>query len=565
MKIKWKVTIALNIFLIVLIIMTSVSTRSKIINTYNDEIDQELKSFTNLSMTLFDSKYPGDWHMDGNILYKGNVKINENFELIDTISKDTNSLITIFAGDTRIATTVRDKDNNRMIGTKASDEVLNKVLKSNKTYTGNAKVVDRPSRVYYTPLADKNGNVIGMIFSGIHTDVINKKVNGAMQSTLILQGIFLLIGSVFAYIFGSYISKIFGMVKTNLESLEKGNFGVLFQIKDHNRKDEVGDSIRSFNNMQDRVKNIILSIKSSVSKISESSLIIEEGSHIVYRDVESITATTEELSAGLEETAASSEEMNATSVTIEEEIVRVTEKSENGQVLASEIKERAENLKTVALDSQKTAIEMYENANSKLRSSIERTSAINEIKVLSKTILDITAQTNLLALNASIESARAGEAGKGFAVISGEIAKLALNSKHAVSQIETISNDISAAVEDIVSDSKQLLEFVDTKVIKDYSFLVDTGEQYDGDAKAIELMVSEIKNSASQLNESIMYIRRAIDEVTIASQEGAKGSTEIASSSTSIFHKTDEVLEQAKNNREIVDQLSELIKFFQVD
>jgi methyl-accepting chemotaxis protein len=179
--------------------------------------------------------------------------------------------------------------------------------------------------------------------------------------------------------------------------------------------------------------------------------------------------------------------------------------------------------------------------------------------------MSITAQTNLLALNASIESARAGEAGKGFAVVAREISVLAQNSKQAVSRIDIITNEIAMAVEDIVTNSKLLLDFVDSKVIMDYEVLVQTGEQYDMDADTIEKMVSEIKNSATQLSESIHYIRQAIDEVTVATNEGSKGSSDIANKSNSIFHKTTEVLEQAKSNKEIAADLNEQVQFFQIN
>lgn len=565
MKIKWKITIALDVFLLILIVLTSVSIRSMVIKSHESETDEALKNYSSMSMTLLDTKYPGDWRLDGDTLYKGEVKMNGNYEVVDTVAKDTGSLATIFANDTRIATTVRDNDNNRMIGSKASNAVIDKVLKNHKPYIGSTLIGKLPARVYYEPISDKDGNILGMVFVGQYTDDITHKVNATLKFLVIFQVLFLLVGSIFAFFFGSYIAKAYSVLKISLERLEQGDFNVLFTQKNHKRKDEIGDIIRSFHSMQDKVKNIILSIKASTSEISDSSLILADGANNVYSDVENISATTEELSAGLEETAASSEEMNATSIAIEEEIERVTEMTSNGEQLAIEIKDRAENLKSVALESQKTAIEMYESANTKLRASIEKAAAIDEIKALSKTILGITAQTNLLALNASIESARAGEAGKGFAVVAGEIAKLAFNSKQAVSQIEEISNDISVTVEDIVTDSKQLLEFVDSKVIKDYEFLVETGELYDEDAKTVAQMVSEIKNSATQLNESINYIRRAIDEVTIAAQEGAKGSSEIAEKSTSIFHKTNEVLGQANKNREIATNLDEIVQFFQID
>jgi methyl-accepting chemotaxis protein len=256
--------------------------------------------------------------------------------------------------------------------------------------------------------------------------------------------------------------------------------------------------------------------------------------------------------------------MNATSLTIEEEIGHVSDKAVNGQEIALEIKKRAGNLKEVALSSQKSAIEIYDNANKKMRQSIEKAAAIEEIKTLSQTILAITAQTNLLALNASIESARAGEAGKGFAVVAHEIGTLAQNSKNAVSKIEEITNMISAAVDDIVKDSELLLEFVDTKVIKDYDIMVQTGEQYNQDAGTVESMVTDIKNSSVQLNDSIHYIIQAVNEVTLATTEGSKGSTDIAEKSSSIFLKTNQVLEQANKNKEIASHLNEMVQFFKL-
>jgi len=266
----------------------------------------------------------------------------------------------------------------------------------------------------------------------------------------------------------------------------------------------------------------------------------------------------------MEETAASTQEMNATAVEIEIEIGIVADKSTNGQEIVGEIKNRAEELKKTSLESQKAAIDIYEIANKNLRESIEKTHAIEEIKILSKTILNITSQTNLLALNAAIEAARAGEAGKGFAVVASEIRVLAENSQSAVSKIESISNEVSSAVEALVIDAKRILEFVDNKVIADYKVLVQTGEQYNEDANTVQSMVAEIQSSTVHLFESIKYIRQAIDEVTTATGEGASGSTDIAEKSTSISFKTNEVLIQANSNKDSAASLNEMVKFFQV-
>lgn len=562
MKIKWKILLSIDAILLLLIILTNLYVRDKVTALVSDKTYTELENYSELGMSVLDVNYPGDWRIEGSKLYKGNALINDDYQVVDELTGTTGILATIFAGDTRISTTVKDENGDRKVGTTASQEVQDTVLKKSLPYTGSAVVAGRKAASYYVPLQDKDGNTVGMWFVGVYTDVLNKEISVIVGNIALVLFILLIISSVAIYFLGDYISKGYRVISKDLERMANGDFTLEFEDKYVNRKDEIGSISRSFVEMQTKINDVIHSIKNEITNVSTSSSVLAEGAKNVYRDIENISATTEELSAGMEESAASTEEMNATSVAIEDEISNVAGKASNGETIALEIKARAEGLKQVALDSEKTAIDIYNNTNKKLRQSLDKASAISEISALSKTILDITAQTNLLALNASIESARAGEAGKGFAVVANEIANLAHNSKAAVNQIEMITNDISLAVEDIVTDSKQLLDFVDTKVIKDYGVLVQTGEQYYTDANTIENMVAEIKNSSIQLNESISYIRRAIDEITIASQEGSKGSSEIAEKSTSIFHKTNEVLDQANRNNEIANALNDFIKFF---
>ncbi|HWT76534.1 MAG TPA: methyl-accepting chemotaxis protein [Mobilitalea sp.] len=564
MKIKWKIVIVLDILILSIIIFTNIMVGMKVSDAVTKKTLDELVNYSKLSISMLDSHYPGDWSLDGEKLYKGDTLINDNFDVVDEITANTGILATIFAGDTRIATTVKDENGNRKVGTKASDEIKEKVLKNDSPFQGTASVAGKDATAYYIPLHDKAGKVIGIWFVGIYSDQVQKEVYSTMIQISAVMLIFLLIGTTIIYFIGDYITKGYRAVSNSLRRLENGDFNVTFLESSFARKDEIGDIIRSFHHMQEKVKTIILTVKGEAVNINTTSKLLAEEADNLYRDVENISATTEELSAGMEETAASTQEMNATSITIEEEISRVTDKAIHGQKISVEIKARAEGLKAVALESQRTAVETYDNTNKKLRQSLEKASAINEIKALSKSILDITAQTNLLALNASIESARAGEAGRGFAVVANEIGVLVRNSKAAATQIDTITNDISAAVQDIVMDSELLLSFVDDKVIKDYGILVNTGEQYNTDAITVAQMVVEIEKSAQQLKESIVYIRSAIEEVTVASQEGSKGSSDIADKSTSIFQKTNQVLDQANTSKQISSNLTEVLQFFQI-
>jgi methyl-accepting chemotaxis protein len=363
MNIKWKTTLEISGLLIVIIVITNIFINISVSGLLNEETSGELKNYSMLGMLFLDSNYPGDWRLDGEDLYKGDTLINGQNEVLDQFSKETGFLATIFAEDTRISTTVTDENGSRQVGTKASEAVIDKVLKDGGTYQGTAPVAGSDADTYYIPLRDKDGNIVGMWFVGIYSNVLYGKANTVLNNIRWLQIIFILLGTIAAYLSSVYIAKSFQRIKADLADMENGNFHIIFNPKLAKRKDEIGDITRSFINMQETIGQIISSIKKEAYNIEQSSSILAEGADNVYTSVEDISATTQELSSGMEETAASSQEMNATSLTIEEEIGHVSDKAVNGQEIALEIKKRAGNLKEVALSSQKSAIEIYDNAN----------------------------------------------------------------------------------------------------------------------------------------------------------------------------------------------------------
>lgn len=564
MKIKWKIILTSSLTTLLLIVVLILFTDNRIIGLVYDEKNEELQNYSSMGLQLLDKTYPGDWMMKDGELYKGETPINENNEVINELTSGTDILATVFQKDTRVATNVEDESGKKMIGTKASDEVTRQVLDQGKEYMGETDIIGRSALVYYVPIKDNNGTAIGMWFVGTYSDSTDKKIDQALTFVGILGLVLLLIGDLVYYFLGSAITGGIRGIQDKLHLMAEGQFNFRFEEKLLKRKDEVGDMARSTHIMQGKITDILKNIQSESEHVKAIGEQTFKSMEEVHEDVEDISATTEELSAGMEESSASTEEMNASTHEIESQVSGMKERTLNGENLVDEIKDRAGRLKEKAGESKGKAVDMYQRTKTQLRESIKSTAAIEEIKELSQTILQITSQTNLLALNAAIEAARAGEAGKGFAVVADEIRVLAEDSKNAVSRINDITYNVSEAVESVVQDSKALLDFVDSQVLKDYEMLVNIGDQYDMDADRVQEVVSEINTIAEQLYEAIGQMRQAIEEITTATAEGAKGTTDIAYKVSDIAVKTDDVLNQSMENQRSAEKLDEMIGVFQL-
>lgn len=561
MKIKWKIVLSSVSVIVLMTISIVLFTRMEVNNLVLEESKEELQNYSNWGLEMIDRSYAGEWSVKDGILYKGDVQINENYEVIDELTEGTEILATLFQNDTRISTNVQE-NGQRMIGTQASAEVVEQVLKQGGTYSGTADILGRSAQTCYVPIKNEAGEIVGMWFVGIYTDVVSKKIDHTMLMIGLLSGVLLILGSVVAYLLGESLGKGVKAIQDRLKLMEEGKFDFQFEEKLIMRKDEVGFISQSSQNMQQKIKEIISNIQlesEHVKGIAESSLKRMEE---VYGNIEDISATTQELSAGMEETSASTEEMNASTYEIETEVSGMKEKTVHGEQLAMEIKQRAAKLKNETSISRQNAIDIYEKTNTELKESIKRTAAIEEIRELSQSILQITSQTNLLALNAAIEAARAGEAGKGFAVVADEIRVLADNSKDAVSKITDITNNVSEAVERVVRDSRTLLEFVDNQVLNDYKMLVNTSMQYDQDADMVQGVIAEINTIAEQLYDTIQQMRQAIEGITTAAVEGAEGTADIAVKISDIATKSDDVLRQSLENKGSAEKLDEMVAFF---
>lgn len=391
-----------------------------------------------------------------------------------------------------------------------------------------------------------------------------KEFNQTMLSTIITILIIIILVILLSIFMSGFIAKPIKLAAAHLSNLANKDFTVEVPGKYLRRKDEVGLLAKSMDTTSKSIRSILQNIISEVHGMKDNVTVSSQNLSELVSQMEDVSATTEEMSAGMEETAASAEEMSATSTEIDSAVDSIAEKAKNGSLISKEISKRAQVLKENVLNSQKSAQDIHLDIDNDIRASIEKSKAVEQINVLTESILQITDQTNLLALNAAIEAARAGEAGRGFAVVAEEIRKLAEDSKNTANEIQQITKLVVNAVQSLTKSSEKALNFIDTTVINDYKTMVSTGEQYHKDAEAVQELVTDFSSTAEKLAVSIESMTKAINEVTISNSEEAQGTQNIAEKTSDVMQRAAKVADMMKETASSSERLAKAVAIFKI-
>ncbi|NLM43179.1 methyl-accepting chemotaxis protein [Lutispora sp.] len=384
------------------------------------------------------------------------------------------------------------------------------------------------------------------------------------RTFLIISLIFLLAGFVIAYFIGKSISKPITHLSNECNIMSCGDFSRAMEEKYTRRRDEIGGLARGFNNINIKVSKIIRNVIEEAHIVGKAIENVNGNMSALTSEIDFMSSIIHKLSLKMDENSAMAEEMNAASSEIEGAIDSIANKTQDGAESVDDVRKKAENLKITAFDSQKRAQEIGADVAVKLREAIEQSKAVEKIKILSDTILKISSQTNMLALNAAIEATQAGSAGAGFAVVAGEIRNLAEDSKQTANEIQNVTRLVVESVQSLSVSAEEVLEFLENKVVKDYDMLVVTGEQYSNDAKLINDMVVNLRDTTERLYASVQSMVKAINDVAVASEEGASETADLANEAAAVVKRTNEVLEKTNDVNKSAERLLELVSIFKV-
>ncbi|MCM1046159.1 MAG: methyl-accepting chemotaxis protein [Candidatus Gastranaerophilales bacterium] len=416
----------------------------------------------------------------------------------------------------------------------------------------------------YKPVTDSSGNIVAVLGCDYDASNVVDKLNATTGQLIVITILCLVISVVFLNLLVSHILKNLHRVDQKIYDLvhNEGDLTRTLDIKTGDELELIADNI---NVLLEHIRGIMLNISHNSSKLNDSSKTIAENLADVELNITDVSATMEEMSASMEETSATLNQIDTNAVDIYETMDKISRSANAGRDSSEIIMKKAGEIYQSAVTAQEDAKAQAHEMALSVNQKIEKSKAVQEISMLTENIITITEETNLLALNASIEAARAGEAGRGFAVVADEIGKLAANSADTAVQIQQVSADVIAAVNELAENAESMLQFMDTTAMSGYVKLLETSKSYRNDVGDMNQIMCNFANDSEQVNESVDQIKEAISSVNIAVSESAKAVVNVTELSVDLSSSMKDIGGEAEANKSVAEQLDKEVNKFKLE
>lgn len=522
---------------------------------------EKLKAVAVSVNNSYNALVDGDWELIERVLCKGGEPVDNT--LIDGIGKQNDIEITLFFGDTRYLTTLKDDSGKRLVGTKVGSKITEDVLKNGREYINESiSIKNKEYYALYMPLTNSDGSIVGMLFIGQERQLIREFMYALCRSIFYNGIVFCLIMiAVSFFLIKPIVTTIKGL-SAELEKFSNGELDIHCKVPKINKNDELGILADSVNNLAFKFGEIIRAVQLQSGVLSEESEKLVQIADVSAGSIESISQAIDDVARGAEEqatdmtnTMGNIQELSATLDTVLSQVEKLSG-------VASGLKDYSDNTK----GAMKALASVNEKAKSSVHSMVVQTNetikAMKEIDVILESIQDIASQTNLLSLNASIEAARAGGAGKGFAVVAGEVKKLADDCVNASKQIAEIVKNISGEMEKSGVLVRELEENADSQLAKLNGANDSVDNIIDG-IFAVSGEVAEINAEIKSLDSVKAGIGSAIENLSAISEENAASSEEVASSVTDVSSSVKNLSEAAEGISSSATALKDSISLFE--
>lgn len=564
---RYKIMTAAMLPMLVMAVIVGVVATRNMKSALKDEMMEGIHMGALSVQSLYNAVNDEPFSLDSNgNLMKGSYNVSADTEFLDSFVEDSKLDVTVFYGDTRMATTLKDhKTGERIVGSKADAEVVEKVVNNGGIDEEfNLTINDEPYYACYVPLKNPDGSIAGMAFAGKPSSEANALIVKRTSGIIVVEVVMMVIAVLAILLMANGIQKGLFAAEKAVEGLANGDLSTSIEGKAIRRNDELGDMAKGVAVLLQQLMDVVKNIRESSATLLRSGTELSEMAGQTSSTADDISKAVEDISQGA---VAQANEIETASAEIEA----------MGQLIQKIVDNVAE-LNTGALemksssDKSLTIISELSTSNDRSMEAVKRISeqvnATNDsaMKISSAVdlITSIAEETNLLSLNASIEAARAGEQGKGFAVVAGQIQKLAEQSNESAKTIADI-------IQELLEDSEttvQVMEEVQGIMNEQQAKLNETRKQFIEVGKGISASSEAagfIKEQTENCDAARAKVVDVIANLSAISQENAASTQETTASMEELNATINILAESAGKLQELSKGMEESVSFFRVE
>jgi len=480
-------------------------------------------------------------------------------ELVDEVKQQYGTDVTLFSGDTRVATTIV-KDGQRVVGTKLNEKIAEKVLQKGQKYVGWAEILGHQYVTAYMPLLGPDNKPVGVLFAGKSAEAAVAARNHIMLVSGAVTAVVVLIVVLLTAFVAKRATEPINRLVAAMGWVAAGDLTKTVNIT---AKDEFGALADGYNAMIEQLKLLITQVNASAA---------------------TLTAASQALSANGEQSAQAAGHVADTIANVASDTVQqtsaVAQTSAVVEAMAANVRQVAANAGQVAGLAGKTAdaaregdkaIESAVRQMGSIEKSVEHSVQVvgnlgqrsQEIGQIVEMIAGIAAQTNLLALNAAIEAARAGEQGRGFAVVAEEVRKLAEQSEHSAKQIGELIGHIQKDTSSAVTAMSTGADEVKTGL----AVVNEAGRSFAQIAGLIEEVLAQtqdISAATRQLADSSQTIVTSVRQIEASSQSIAGQTQTVSAATEEQMASVEEIASSSHALSRLAEELHDNVQRFKV-